>query len=183
VYKRQICAFVYHNLTLANLRAATARSLRITAMLMWLLIAGCFFSYMMGVMGVQHYVRDILVGLEVNRWVILIMILGLVFIMGMFMDDTPIMVIFLPVFLPVIDALGFDIFWFVFVFAMDCLIGIMTPPFGMVLFYFKGLNIPGVTMMDIYLSVIPYIFVMIAVLIICILFPPIVTWLPSMMFN
>lgn len=177
-----ICAVVYRNLTRANLRGATARCLRVTAMLMWLLIAGSFFSQMMGVMGVQTYVKDILLGLEVNRWVVLIGILGMVFIMGMFMDDTPIIVIFLPIFLPIVGALGFDTFWFAFVFTMDCLIGIMTPPFGMVLFYFKGLNIPGVTMMDIYRSIIPYVFVMVAVMILCVVFPPLAMWLPGTMF-
>ena len=151
-------------------------------MLMWLLIAGSFFSQMMGVMGVQTYVKDILVGLEVNRWVVVIGILGMVFIMGMFMDDAPIIIIFLPIFLPVVGALGFDTLWFAFVFTMDCLVGIMTPPFGMVLFYFKGLNIPGVTMMDIYRSIIPYVFVMVAVMILCVVFPPLAMWLPGTMF-
>jgi len=178
-----ICAAAYRNLTWANMSGATARCLRVTAMLMWLLIAGSFFSQMMGVMMVQAYIKDILLGLEVGRWVILIGILGLVFVMGMFMDDTPIIVIFLPIFLPIIAELGFDTFWFAFAFTLDCLIGIMTPPFGMVLFYFKGLNIPGVTMIDIYLSIIPYVLVMIGVLILCLVFPPIAVWLPGTMIG
>jgi len=178
-----ICAAAYRNLTWANMSGATARCLRVTAMLMWLLIAGSFFSQMMGVMMVQAFIKDILLGLEVGRWVILIGILGLVFVMGMFMDDTPIIIIFLPIFLPIIAELGFDTFWFAFAFTLDCLIGIMTPPFGMVLFYFKGLNIPGVSMMDIYWAIIPYVLVMIGVLILCLVFPPIAMWLPSTMIG
>jgi len=176
-----ICAAIYRNLTWSNLSKATSRFLKITSMLFWLIIAGAFFSQMIGILGVQTYVKDLLTGANVNPWVILIGILGSVFIMGMFMDDAPIIIIFLPIFLPVIKELGFDPFWFGFIFCMDCLIGILTPPFGMVLFYFKGLNIPGVSMMDIYRSVIPYILIMIVVMILCIVFPPIAVWLPSTM--
>lgn len=178
-----ICAVIYRNFTLANLREATIKCLRVSAMLLWLIAAGCFFSQMMGVMGVQTYVKELILGLEVNRWVILIGILSLVFVMGMFMDDAPIIIIFLPIFLPIISGLGFDLFWFGFIFALDTLIGIVTPPFGMILFYFKGLNIPGVTMMDIYRSVIPFVFIMVAVLIACVLFPQIAVWLPGTMIG
>jgi len=178
-----ICAVIYRNFTLTNLREATIKCLRVSAMLLWLIAAGCFFSQMMGVMGVQTYVKELILGLEVNRWVILVGILALVFVMGMFMDDAPIIIIFLPIFLPIISELGFDLFWFGFIFALDTLIGIVTPPFGMILFYFKGLNIPGVTMMDIYRSVIPFVFIMVAVLIACVLFPQIAVWLPGTMIG
>jgi len=178
-----ICAAAYRNLTWATLSQATTRSLRVTTMLLWLLVAGSFFSQMMGVMGVQAYVRDLVVGLEVSRWVILIGMLASLFIMGCFMDDFPIIIIFLPIYLPILTELGFDPFWFVFLFGLTCLIGIITPPFGMVLFYFKGLNIPGVTMMDIYRSIIPYVLVLVVVVTICVVFPPMVVWLPSTMIG
>jgi len=66
---------------------------------------------------------------------------------------------------------------------MDLLIGIMTPPFGMVLFFFKGLNIPGVTMMDIYRSIIPYVLIMTVVMIIVFLVPELAVWLPTQMIK
>ena len=178
-----ICAVIYRKFTMANLREAAIKCLRVSAMLLWLIAAGSFFSQMMGVMGVQTYVKELILGLEVNRWIIVVGILSLVFVMGMFMDDAPIIIIFLPIFIPIVGELGFDLFWFGFVFALDTLIGIVTPPFGMILFYFKGLNIPGVTMMDIYRSVIPFVFIMVAVLITCVLFPQIAVWLPSTMIG
>ena len=150
-------------------------------MLLWLILAGSFFSQMMGVMGVQAFVRDTMVGLEVNRWFILVGMMISVFIMGMFMDDAPIIIIFLPLFIPVISGLGFDVFWFGFIFALNTLIGLITPPFGMILFYFKGLNIPGVTLMDIYRSILPFVLILIVVLIVCIVFPAIALWLPATM--
>ena len=176
-----ICAAVYRNLNLRSLQKATIRCLQITAMLMLLLITAAYFGQMMGVLGIQIYIRDLLTGLEVSRWVVLGGMLGLVFMMGMFMDDCPITVIFLPIFFPIAKALGFDPLWFVFLFSLDEVIGLITPPFGMCLFYFKGLSIPGVTMMDIYRAIFPYVLISVVVLLLCIVFPPLATWLPSTM--
>jgi len=176
-----ICAALYRNLNLRSLQQATIRCLQITAMLMLLLITAAYFGQMMGVLGVQIYIKDLLTGADVSRWVILGGMLGLVFMMGMFMDDCPITVIFLPIFYPIIKTLGFNPLWFVFLFSLDEVIGLITPPFGMVLFYFKGLNIPGVTMMDIYRSIFPYVLISIGILLLAIIFPPLVLWLPNTM--
>lgn len=178
-----ISAAIYGNLNLRSLQKATIRCLQITAMLMFLLITAAYFGQMMGILGIQVYIKDLLTGAEVSRWVILASMLGLVFFMGMFMDDVPITVIFLPIFFPIAKALGFDLLWFVFLFSLDEVIGLITPPFGMVLFYFKGLNIQGVTMMDIYRSIFPYVLIAIGVLLLVILFPPLALWLPSTMIG
>lgn len=178
-----VCALIYRNLNLPNLVKATSRTLKVAAMLLWLLMCGKFFSQMLGVMGVQAFVQDFILGLEIYPWAILAGMLGSLFVLGCFMDDSPLTVIFLPIYLPIVSALGFPVFWFVFIWFMNCLIAIMTPPFGMVLFYFKGLNIPGVTMMDIYRGIIPFVIIMIVVMILCIVFPPLAMWLPSTMIG
>lgn len=178
-----ICAAIYRNLTWSNLCKSASRCLRLTSMLLWLIIAGNFFSQMLGVLGVQAYIHDLVVGLDVNRWVILTGLLGSVYIIGMFMDDAPIIVIFLPIFMPIATSLGFDPLWFGFVFTVDMLIAIMTPPFGMALFFFKGLNHPGVTMTDIYRAIIPFVIIMTGVMILCIAFPIIPMWLPGTMIR
>jgi len=178
-----ISAAVYRNLTLVNLKRALMTSLRIAAMLMWILIGAFSFSQLIGAMGVQTYIVELLTGLPVNRWVILIGILTLVYILGMFIDGNPIIVIFLPIFAPITELLGFDPLWFGLIFTIDVLIGSITPPFGMILFYFKGLNQPGVTMMDIYRAIIPYVIIMTLAWIMVIIFPPIALWLPGMMLG
>lgn len=178
-----ICAIIYRNFAWKRLWGATSRTLRVTAMLLWLIIAGNFFSQMMGVLGVHAYIHELVLGLDVGRWTILTAILASVYIIGMFMDDAPIAVIFLPIFMPIVMNLGFDPIWFALIFTIDLLICIMTPPFGMVLFYFKGLNHPGVTMMDIYRAIIPFVAIMTGVMILCIFVPAIATWLPGMMIR
>ena len=178
-----ICAAIYRNLTWKNLHTAGTTALRITTMLLWLLATGACFSQLIGVLGVQDYVRDLLLGLPVSPMVIIVGILFLVFILGMFIDATPIAVIFLPIFYPIVLALGFDLLWFGLLFTMDLLVGIMTPPFGMVLFYFKGLNLPGVTMMDIYRSIVPFFLIMMAVMVLVFLIPGLAVWLPNLMIQ
>ena len=178
-----MCAAIYRNLTLKNLQKATTTAIRITAMLMWLLAAGAAFSQLIGVLGVQDYLREFLLALPVSPWAIVVGILFLVFILGMFIDATPITVIFLPIFYPIVMALEFDLLWFGLLFTMDLLVGIMTPPFGMVLFYFKGLNLPGVTMMDIYRAIVPFFLIMMVVMVLVFFIPELATWMPNMMIK
>jgi len=178
-----VCAAVYRNLTVKNLKSAIMISFRLSAMIFWLLIAGSMFSSLLGLTGVTHYIGDIMTGMVANRWVTLFAMLFIVFIMGMFMDPTPITIICIPIFMPIVRTLGFDPLWFGLIFTMDLLIGFITPPFGLNMFYFKGLNHPGVTMTDIYRSTLPFVLLMIIAWIICIVFPPIATWLPGTMIK
>ena len=99
--------------------------------------------------------------------------------LGMVLDPLGIMLITLPVFVPIITELGFDPLWFGILFIINMEIGYMTPPFGFNLFYLKGVAPPGVTMGDIYRSVIPYTAVIIVGLALVMIFPGIATWLPN----
>jgi TRAP-type mannitol/chloroaromatic compound transport system permease large subunit len=87
----------------------------------------------------------------------------------------------LPVFLPIVTGLGFDPIWFGILFIINMEIGYMTPPFGFNLFYLKGIAPPGVTMSDIYRSVIPYTAVEIAGLALIMVFPGVALWLPGVL--
>jgi len=178
-----LCTIIYRNFSLANLKRATDTALKIAVMLMWVLLAANAFSQLIGAMGVQGYITDLLTGLAVSRWVILGAILVITYVAGMFIDATPIAVIFLPIFFPIVSALGFDMLWFGLIFTMDLLIGLITPPFGVILFYFKGLNFPGVTIMDIYRSILPFVLIMTVVMILVVVLPQIAVWLPNMMIK
>jgi len=178
-----ICAAVYRNLTLENIKSALLTTLKINSMVFMLIITGSCFSSLLGITGVTDFVAAFIAGLEISRWLVLGVMLGIIIIMGMFMDAVPITIITLPIFMPVARALGFDDLWFGLVYTVGLLIGFLTPPFGMAMFYFKGLGYPEVTMMDIYRSCLPYVGLFIVAWIIIIMFPPIATWLPSMMIK
>jgi len=103
--------------------------------------------------------------------------------MGMFFDPTGIVMLTTPIFFPVVRELGFDPIWFGILFVVNMEMGFLTPPFGFNLFYMKGVVPPGVTMGDIYKSIIPFVILQAIGLIIIMIFPQIATWLPSVMIG
>jgi len=178
-----ICSLIYRNLSWDSLKDAMRTALKLNAMVMWMIIGGVCFSSLLSITGVNQFIADTLIGLVANPWTILIIMLGIVFIMGMFIDTTPITIICIPIFIPIVRELGFDPLWFGLIFTMDLLLGFMTPPFGVALFYFKGIGHPDVTMEDIYRAILPFIGLMMLAWILCIIFPQIAVWLPNQMIK
>jgi tripartite ATP-independent transporter DctM subunit len=176
-----VVAAIYRNLNWRNIKNASMTALRVNAMVFMLIIAGLTFSSLLGITGVTRFIGEVLTSISANRWVVLAVMLAIVYVMGMFIDATPITVITIPIFIPIVRELGFDPLWFGLIFTMDLLIGFITPPFGINMFFFKGLNHPGVTMADIYRSCLPYVMLMTLAWFLCILFPQIPLILPGMM--
>jgi tripartite ATP-independent transporter DctM subunit len=173
----------YRTLNWRNVREAIMTTFRVNAMVMWIVIGGASFSSVCGLTGVTDFMREILTGLPLGPYVVLFVMLFIVFIQGMFIDNTAIIMISLPIMLPVATKLGFDPLWFGFLFTMDVIIGMITPPFGYNLFYFKGLGHADVSMMDIYRSVLPYIPLMVFALVLCVIFPELALWIPNKMIR
>ena len=176
-----VCAAINGKLTPRVIYDAGMSSVKTTCMVMWLLIAGSLFSSLLNAIGVQGVISQLLVGVNAahGRMAVLLIMMLIVFIMGMFIDGAAITVLTMPVFFPVVITAGIDPLWFGILFTINIVTGYLTPPFGMNLFYMKGITPPDVTMLDIYKSVIPYIAVMIVVLILTIFFPPLATWFPN----
>jgi TRAP-type mannitol/chloroaromatic compound transport system permease large subunit len=103
------------------------------------------------------------------------------FVLGMVMDDLPIIMITAPIYVPIVTNLGFDPLWYGILFILNMQMAYLTPPFGFVLFYMKGVVPTGITMGDIYKSVGPFVILQAIGLIIVMLFPQIALWLPSVM--
>jgi TRAP-type mannitol/chloroaromatic compound transport system permease large subunit len=99
--------------------------------------------------------------------------------MGMFIDGAAITVLTMPIFFPVVMSANIDPLWFGILFTINIVTGYLTPPFGMNLFYMKGITPPEISMSDIYKSIFPYVGIMIAVLIIVMIFPEIAIWFPN----
>ena len=118
---------------------------------------------------------------EERRYLVLVGMQLCLFFLGMLLDPGAIIMICTPVFVPVIKSLGFDPVWFGVIFIINMEMGYLTPPFGFNLFYMKSIVPPSVSMMDIYKSSAPFVLLMILGLVLCMIFPGIVTWLPSMM--
>ena len=102
-------------------------------------------------------------------------------IMGLFIDEVSIMLIAIPIFFPVVKTLGFDTTWFAIVSMVNMEIGVISPPFGLVLFVLKGVCPPDITLGDIFRGVLPFMLVNLVALAIVMAVPPLATWLPGLM--
>ncbi len=177
-----VCAGIYRKLNFRNIANAVTSSLKVTTMVFWLMIGGAMFSLLLGQTGVTKYIGELVAGMGSSIAAIAIMML-IVYVLGMFIDAAAISIICIPIFAPIVRLLGIDPLWFGLIFVMNTIIGYITPPFGVNMFYFKGLGYPEVTMGDIYRSCAPYVAVMTLAWFLCIFFPAIATWLPSMMMK
>ena len=177
-----ISAAVYRKFTWALIRDASLRTFSLTGMIMWILFAAHAFSAAYQSMDAQAMIEGWMEMIPGGPWGTIIAMQVILFLMAMVLDPVGIMLITLPVFMPIVESLGFDPIWFGILFVINMEIGYMTPPFGFNLFYLKGVVPPSITMQDIYRSVLPYVMVGIVGLAIIMMFPQIATWLPGYVF-
>jgi TRAP-type mannitol/chloroaromatic compound transport system permease large subunit len=121
--------------------------------------------------------------LEVHPLVVLFIMMGCVFFLGMFIDWLGILLIVLPIFTPIAGELGFDQLWFATLICVNLQMAFLTPPFGYSLFYLRGIAPPEMTMGMIYRGVIPFICLQWTGLFVCIFFPELILWLPRALFG
>ena len=178
-----ILAVAYRNLSWTTIIESSTATLKITCMVMILFLGGnAFQSVFMG-LGGGDAIADILLGLKLSPYVILFIMMGCVFFLGMFIDWLGILLIVVPVFSPVVNELGFDPLWFGTLICVNLQMAFLTPPFGYSLFYLRGIAPPEMTMGMIYRGVAPFICLQWIGLIICIVYEPVVMWLPTTVFG
>ncbi len=165
------------------LKESAHATMSTTSMVMMLFIGGKFFSTVFMSMGGGDVVADVLVGSGMNRWMVLLIMMGIVFLMGMFIDWAAILLVTVPIFMPIAMELEFDPLWFSILLCVNLQTSFLTPPFGYALFYFKGVAPEGYTMGHIYRGILPFVMLQILGLIILAACPPIVTWLPAIFFG
>ena len=160
------------------------KTLGISCMFMWIILAALAFGAVFDGLGAGRASEDLFVGqLGLNPWVIIILMQLSFLLMGTFLDDTAMLVIVAPLYVPLVKALGFDLVWYGVLYTITCQIAYMTPPFGYNLFLMKAMAPPNISIIDIYRSVIPFVFVMVLALVMVMLFPEIALWLPDYVYN
>ena len=183
VFGAMVATGVNRQLSWVVIRDASVATLKLTALIMWILFAAHAFSTAYTALGAQSLIQDMMNLVPGGRWGSLVFMLAVLFILGMVLDPVGIMLITLPVFLPVVQSYGFDPIWFGILFIIMMEVGYMTPPFGFNLFYLKGVAPPDVTMGDIYASVTPYVIVTLIGVLLIILIPEIATYLPKYFYG
>lgn len=160
------------------------KSLAVSCMFMWIITAAlCFGSVFDGLGAVKAIESLFIEKWGLSPWEVLIMMQLSYIIMGMFLDDTAMLVIVAPLYIPLVITLGFDPIWYGILYTITCQIAYMTPPFGYNLFLMKAMAPKEITLIDIYKSIIPFVLIMILGLAIITLFPQIALWLPSLYYG
>jgi len=178
-----LLALIYRKLTWKMIKDATYATIQTTSMVLILYIGGlCFSSVFLG-LGGGGSIAGFLLGLNVSPYVILWLMMLCVFFLGMFVDWIAILLILLPVFSPIAKELGFDPLWFATLICVNLQMAFMTPPFGYSLFFLKGIAPEGMTMNHIYKGVIPFVILQWTGLTICVYWPQLVLYLPSIIFG
>jgi len=170
------------------LREVMTSSAMTNAMVFFIVFGATLFSYVFRALGGDDVVHELLIAMGIDTgWEVMTFVMILVFLMGFFFDWIEICLIVLPIFAPIVGKLDYGTFiqgkevilaWFAILLAVNMQTAFLTPPFGFALFYMKGTVPPGVTMMDIYKGITPFVLVQMVALVLCMIFPDIVLYLP-----
>jgi tripartite ATP-independent transporter DctM subunit len=161
------------------MRATTS----ITAMIFATLIGATLFALVFRGLGGDEMVHAFLQTIPGGQYGALFAIMGVIFLMGFFLDFVEITIIVIPIVGPIILAMGVDPVWFGVMIAVNLQTSFLTPPFGFSLFYLRGVAPPSVRTMDIYRGIMPFVILQILGLAMVITFPPLATWLPTLLFK
>jgi tripartite ATP-independent transporter DctM subunit len=156
------------------------KTLGISCMFMWIILAALCFGAVFDGLGAVRAIENFFLGqLGLEPWHVLILMQLSFLLMGTFLDDTAMLVIVAPLYVPLVKILGFDLVWYGVLYTITCQIAYMTPPFGYNLFLMRAMAPPEIKLRHIYQSVIPFVAVMLLTLVIVMMFPEIALWLPE----
>jgi tripartite ATP-independent transporter DctM subunit len=179
-----LAALVKGRLTKKVLHSTVEKTLAVSAMFMWIILAALCFGAVFDGLGAVKAIEGFFVGqLGLGPWEILILMQLSFILMGMFLDDTAMLVIVAPLYVPLVKMLGFDLIWYGVLYTITCQIAYMTPPFGYNLFLMRAMAPPEIGLADIYRSIIPFVVIMTLALVLVMMFPQIALWLPQMHYG
>lgn len=176
-----LLALAYRKLTPKVLFEAGKSALSTSAMVMFVAVGANIFTSVFFGVGADKVLSNFVLNMGLGTWGTIISVLMLVFLLGMLIDWVGILLIVVPIFMPIITSLGVDPLWASMLIIVMLQSSFLTPPFAYALFYVRGIAPPGVTIGEIYKGVIPFICIIFAVLILLMIFPGIVTFLPNLL--
>jgi tripartite ATP-independent transporter DctM subunit len=176
-------AAIYRRLSWPLFKEICDETLKTTTLILWIFMAALTFSAVFDGLGATHAVEQILYSIGGGPLMIIVVMQLTFVLMGMVLDDTAMLFIVAPLYIPIVAKLGFSLVWYGVLYIVNCQMAILTPPFGFTLFILKGVAPKEVTMTDIYRSVWPFVVIQAVALAVIIVFPQIALWLPSIFFR
>ncbi len=177
-------AIIKRRMTRDVFETSVRQTLAISCMFMWIILAAMGFGAVFDGLGAVRAIDNLFTDqLGLNPWMILILMQLSFLLMGTFLDDTAMLVIVAPLYVPLVGALGFDLVWYGILYTITTQIAYMTPPFGYNLFLMRAMAPPEISLRDIYGSIFPFVMVMLLALTLIMVFPQIALWLPEVVYG
>jgi tripartite ATP-independent transporter DctM subunit len=188
-----VVAAIHRNLDWQTLREASLTTLKASAMVIWIMFGATIFVGLYVLEGGQQFVQGALEATGLGPWGILIIMQIVLVVLGMFLDWVGILLLCVPIFVPIIKALGAASFgldspddlvlWFGVLYLVNMQMSFLSPPFGYALFYLRGVAPADIPMTDIFKSALPFLALQVLGLALCMLFPGLITWLPNLVYG
>ena len=176
-----VAAWLYRSLTLANLMKALTGTVAISGTILFIIVGATTFAQVLSFSGATNGIVALVAGQGLSATVVILGMMLILLFLGCFVDQVSMMLITLPFFMPLVAQLGVDPIWFGVLFLICMQLGLLTPPFGLLLFTMKGAAPPHIGMTDIYRSAMPYVVFGLLALLAVFLWPPLATWLPRLL--
>lgn len=174
-----LLTLIYRSFTLGVLREALIRTLKVTCMIMVILLGGSMFAGVFVAAGGVALANELVQSTQLSAWVMVLLFLAVAFIAGFFLDWISVLLIFIPVFIPLVTGFGFDPVWFCILFLIVIQTSYLTPPMAPAIFYLRGISPPEITLSHMFRGVIPFVVLQLITLVSVAAYPPLVLWLPA----
>ena len=178
-----LMTILYGKFSFSMFGGALVKTILITSMIMFILMAGSLFTGVFVASGGMSIMREIIGGLELSPFMLLGIFLAIVFIAGFFLERISILLIFVPIFMPFVREMGFEPVWFCMLLLIMIQTSYLTPPMAPAIFYLRGVAPPAITLRHMYAGVIPFIVIQIIALAIVAAFPQTALWLPTQLLG
>ena len=178
-----ILAILYRQFSLAVLNEAVLRTLKVTCMIFLILLGGNMFAGVFVGSGGIALAQDLIQQAQLTPWMTLVVFLFICFAAGFVLDWISVLLIFIPVFMPIVEAMGFDPVWFCVMFLVVIQTSYLTPPMAPAIFYLRGISPPEITLRHMFSGVVPFILLQLICLAIVGYFPQMVLWLPAQLLG
>lgn len=178
-----IVAALRRRVSVRSLNEVSLETVKVSAMIMWVIFGATSLVTVYNLGGGARYLETLLSSLPLSDWQMLILIQLFLFVLGFFLDWIGVLMLVGPFVIPLMHALGFDPLWFAMLFALNMQMALLTPPFGPALFYLRAVAARHLSMAELYRAAIPFVAIQAVTIVLVILFPGLVTWLPRQIFG
>ena len=177
-----ILSFFYKSLKWKNFKESVFLTAKTSAMIMWLFVGSWTFASVFSYLGGHEVFEEFFKSMDIQPWQFLVITQIIIFLLGWPLEWTEILIIFVPIFLPLVEFFGVNPYFFAMLIALNLQTSFLTPPMAMSAYYLKGVQTKNVELLDIFKGIMPFLGIVILAMFLMYLFPGIALWLPDTLF-